>query len=166
MAGKGGGEEEVAELAEGVFADGFALVGGGVPLVGVFGDVDVEVIEPEVGHDLLELALGEDGAEELGLGELVDDLVGGADVGGHGVEDLALAGVEVGEEEVSLVAGEVGGEGDAVGDGKLDEGGHALVFRQGEEVAGDAGGGGLVLLSSGRRALRRWAGGRRVCRRG
>ena len=97
----GGGEEEVAELAEGVFADGVALVGGGVPLVGVFADVDVEVIEPEVGHDLLELALGEDGAEEFGLRELVDDLVGGADVGGHAVEDLALAGVEVGEEEVA-----------------------------------------------------------------
>ena len=142
----GGGEEQVAELAEGVFADGVALVGGGVPLVGVFADVDVEVIEPEVGHDLLKLALGEDGAEELGLGELVDDLVGGADVGVHGVEDFALAGIEVGDEQILLVAADVGGEGDAVGDGQLDEGGHALVFGQGEEVAGDAGGGGLVLL--------------------
>ena len=43
-----------------------------------------------------------------------------------------------------LVACEIGGEGDAVGDGELDERGHALVFGQGEEVSGDAGGGGLV----------------------
>src|SRR5260370_418923 len=77
----GGGEEEVAELAEGVFADGVALVAGGVPLVGIFADVDVEVIEPEVGHDLLELAFGEDGAKEFSLGELVAYLIGGADVG-------------------------------------------------------------------------------------
>ena len=102
------------------------------------------MIEPEVGHDLLELALGEDGAEELGLGELVDDLVGGADVGGHAVEDLALAGVEVVEEEIFLVACDVGGEGDAVGHGELDERGHALVFREGEEISGDASGCGLV----------------------
>ena len=140
----GGGEEEVAELAEGVFADGVALVAGGVPLIGVFADVDVEVIEPEVGHDLLELALGEDGAKDFGLRELVDDLVGRADVGGHAVEDLALAGVEVGEEEIFLVVRRVGGEGDAVGDGEFDECGHALIFRQREEFSGDAGGGCLI----------------------
>ena len=93
----GSGDEEIAELAEGVFADVVALVAGGVPLVGVFADVDVEVIEPEVGHDLLQLALGEDGAEDFGLRELVDDLVGGADVGCHGIEDLALAGIELRE---------------------------------------------------------------------
>ena len=44
----------------------------------------------------------------------------------------------------SLVACDVGGEGDAVGDGQLDEGGHALVFAAGEEVSGYAGGGGLI----------------------
>ena len=65
------------------------------------------MIEPEVGHDLLELALGEDGADHLGLGELFADAVGGADVGLHGVEGFALARSEVVEEQVALVAGEV-----------------------------------------------------------
>lgn len=105
------------------------------------------MVEPEVGHDLPELALGEDGAEELGFGELAEEVVGAAaGAGGHGVEELALAGVELGEEEIALVAGDLGGEGDAVGDGKAEERGHALVFGKCVEVSGDAGGGGLIEL--------------------
>ncbi len=104
------------------------------------------MIEPEVCHDLLELALGEDGAEELGLGELAGDLVGGSDVGCHAVEDLALSGVEVAEKEIFLVAGDVGSEGDAVGDGELDNRGHTLVAGKREEVSGNTGGGGLIGL--------------------
>jgi len=127
-----------------VFADGVAFEACGVPVVGVFADVDVEVIEPEVGHDLLELALAEDGAEDLGFGEFADDCFGGADVRSHTGEDLAFARAEVGEEEIFLVAGDVGGEGDAVGDGELDEDGHSLIFGEGEELACDAGGGFLV----------------------
>lgn len=50
------------------------------------------------------------------------------------------------EDEIALVASEVGGEGDAVGHGKLEERVHALIFRKGEEISGDAGGGGPVGL--------------------
>ncbi len=107
------------------------------------------MVEPEVGENLLQLALGEDGADEFGLGELVEDAVGGADAVLHGVEGFALARGEVGEQEVALgVWGEVG-EGDAVGDGHGDQSGHALVFGQGEECASDACGGGLIDFFSG-----------------
>ncbi len=141
----GGGEEEVAEAAEGVAADGVALVGGGVPLVGIFGCVDVEVVEPEVGHDLEELALGEDGAEEFRFGELAEEVAGAAaGAGAHEGEELALAGVELGEKKIFLIARDVAGEGDAIGDGELEEGGHAGFAGKCVEIAGDVSGGGLI----------------------
>src|SRR5207245_577038 len=56
--------QQVAELAERVGADDIALVGGQVPLHLALGGLDVEVVEPEVDHDLLELALAFDGEHD------------------------------------------------------------------------------------------------------
>ncbi|WP_433970105.1 hypothetical protein [Tunturiibacter gelidiferens] len=45
-----------------------------------------------------------------------------------------------------MIAGDVGGEGDALGDGELDELRHSLIFGEGEELSCDAGGGVLVVF--------------------
>ena len=45
--------------------------------LGTFADENVEVIEPEIGHHFLELALAVDRAHQLGLGQLLDDHSGG-----------------------------------------------------------------------------------------
>jgi hypothetical protein len=68
-----GGEEEVAELAEGVRPDGGLLVVGDHPLHRPLARVHVEVIEPEVHHHFLELPLREHGAGELGRLQLDRD---------------------------------------------------------------------------------------------
>jgi hypothetical protein len=54
----GGGDEEVFEVAESAGADDVSLVSGYVigRILGLL-RVDIEVVEPEVGHDLVELAL-------------------------------------------------------------------------------------------------------------
>ena len=56
--------EQVTEPAERVGPDDVALVGREVPLHLALGGVDVEVIEPEVDHDLFELPLALDRTHE------------------------------------------------------------------------------------------------------
>ncbi len=55
-------------------ADRVALVLGEVELRHALAGKDVEVIEPEVGHHFLELAIAERGAQDLLFGQLLDDL--------------------------------------------------------------------------------------------
>ena len=100
-----GGEEQVAELAESMGADGVTLIGWRVQLRGILADVDVEVVEPEVGHDLLELALAEDGAHDLGLLQLEVDDAHAVGAAGHEVEKLAVARREIIEQQAALRVG-------------------------------------------------------------
>ena len=60
-----------AELAQRIRADRVALIARRIPLVGVLPDVDIEVIEPEVGHHLLQLPLAQHRAHHLGLRQLL-----------------------------------------------------------------------------------------------
>ncbi|KAF0241924.1 MAG: hypothetical protein FD180_4214 [Planctomycetota bacterium] len=59
----------VAEFSQRVPADGVAIVGGLEPRAVGLADVDVEVIRPELDHDLEELALRVDGLEDGEAGE-------------------------------------------------------------------------------------------------
>src|SRR5690348_1323620 len=61
--GLGGGNQQITKLAQSVWTDGIALVGGGVMLVGVFVYKNVEVIEPEIGHHFEQLALAVQGTK-------------------------------------------------------------------------------------------------------
>ena len=49
----GGGFEEIFEFAEDVGADDVAFVFGDEVAVGAFIEVDVEVVEPEIGEDFV-----------------------------------------------------------------------------------------------------------------
>ena len=69
----GGGLQEVFELAEDVRADDVALVFGDQVAVGALVEVDVEVVEPEIGEDFVELAVAIDGAQEFAFGEIAGD---------------------------------------------------------------------------------------------
>ena len=69
----GGGPHEVGELAQRVRADRLALVHRNVPAHVALAGEDVEVVEPEVDHDLLELPLARHGADHLGRLELRRD---------------------------------------------------------------------------------------------
>ena len=60
----GGRDQKVRELAHRVGADRVLDVIGGEKPVGALRQVDVEVIEPEVHHDFVELALREDRADD------------------------------------------------------------------------------------------------------
>jgi hypothetical protein len=71
----GGGLEEAAEAAEGLRADGVALVGEEIGADLGVGRRDVEVVEPEIGHHLFELVLGLDGAHQLLGHQLADQLL-------------------------------------------------------------------------------------------
>ena len=67
-----GGAEHGGELAERVGADDIAVVGDLEPLGVALGGVNVEVVAPEVDHHLVELALGEDGAQHGAADEGVE----------------------------------------------------------------------------------------------
>ena len=69
----GDGAEQVAEAPEDVRPDGVSLVLGEVAADRAFAGEDVEVVEPEVDEDFLELARGVDGTQHLLLAELVED---------------------------------------------------------------------------------------------
>ena len=78
-------QQQIAEFAERMRANGVAFVGRGVDLVGFLIEEDVEVVEPEVGHHFLKLAFAEDGADDLGLHEFVIDDVRGVGAAAHRV---------------------------------------------------------------------------------
>ena len=67
----GGGLEQGFELPHGVGSDGVALVGLDRIADEVVVDVDVEMVEPEVGERFLELVLRMNGANQLGVVEVV-----------------------------------------------------------------------------------------------
>src|SRR6266850_5035277 len=71
-----GGAEQVAEVAEHPRSDRVALVLGQHEAIAPLARVDVEMVEPEIGEQLLELALAVVGAQQLLLRELDDDAVG------------------------------------------------------------------------------------------
>src|SRR5205085_4805585 len=60
-------DEQLFEFAERVRANCVALIRGGEPTNVVFVSEDVEVIEPEINHHLLQLALAENSTQQLGL---------------------------------------------------------------------------------------------------
>src|SRR5271154_1735568 len=97
----GGGNEQGFEAAEGEGPDDVALVSGYVigRILRLL-RVDIEVVEPEVGHDLVELALSVEVAEEFGLEQL------GIDEGGRTIE---------GDDVLQLLRGEALHETGALG---------------------------------------------------
>src|SRR6185312_6377860 len=67
-----GADEQITKFPQRVWTDHVALVAGRVVLVSVFVEEDVEVIEQEIGHHLLQLALTVNRAKELGLLQFAD----------------------------------------------------------------------------------------------
>jgi hypothetical protein len=64
---------QFSKTAEDARPDSLVFVGADEYLVEALAREDVEVVEPELGHDLLELAGAEQGAGEAGLPCLLDD---------------------------------------------------------------------------------------------
>ena len=130
----GSGYEEIFKAAEGDGTDRIALVTGYVIRSLLrFSDVDIEVIEPEVDHDFLKLALSVDVAEELGLG-----CFGGDDSlwAGEGSEGFELLGGEAVGEVLALLGGERATELLELGGLHFAECGEALVGGQVKELGG------------------------------
>jgi hypothetical protein len=67
------GHQHILEGAEDVRSDGAPLVVGHEPAVRALAPEDVEMVEPEVGHDLLELSLREGRTSQLCRGHLAQD---------------------------------------------------------------------------------------------
>ena len=139
-------QQQVAELAQRILADRIALVAGRVPLVGILGDVDVEVIEPEVRHHLLQLPLAHNRAHHLRLRQLLSNLILRADARRHAQKYLALARREVRQQQILLVAGHIAGKRDAVLHRHRDQRRHPLVLRQRKQLARNARRSNLALL--------------------
>ena len=123
-----GRDQQVFEFAESARADHVLLVVGEQHAVGAFVDEDVEVVEPEIGHHLFELAFAVDGAQQLGLHQFVgDDRLRVV----HGLQRFFLLGIKAGEELLPFAAAE------RVGEGNLLVGGHGhdfLVALVGREI--------------------------------
>jgi len=66
----------LASYAENVGADGVHLVVGREPAIGILSPEHVEVVEPEVRHDRLQLARTMDRADDLLGLEVLQDLLG------------------------------------------------------------------------------------------
>jgi hypothetical protein len=124
-----------------------ALVGRRIPLRRFLADIDVEVVVPEVGHDLEQLSLAQDGAQDLGLLQFVVDDVHAVGAAGHQVEYLAVSRREVIEEQAALRIGHELGERDALVQGHFHERLDALVFGKCEHLVGEHRGCGLLMLS-------------------
>ena len=58
-----GGQQQVFEFSHSMLADDVPLICGGQVPVGAFGDVDVEMVEPEIHHHFIELAFAIDSAQ-------------------------------------------------------------------------------------------------------
>ena len=82
-----GGVEQVFEFSERVRLDDVAFVRGHEPFHVAFAGENVEMVEPEIVHDLLQLAIAVDGARDLGHRELFDDALRLAAVVGNGARD-------------------------------------------------------------------------------
>ena len=83
----GGGVELIAKPCKGTGADDVTLESGEQNAVLILQSVDVEVVHPEVDHDLVQLALAVHGADELLRGE-IDEHVPGIAPLGHGWQHL------------------------------------------------------------------------------
>ena len=68
-----GRNQQVFKFAQSVRTDGVALVAGQQITVGAFVDKHIEVVDPEVSHHFIELALTIDRAHQLGLHQFIDD---------------------------------------------------------------------------------------------
>src|SRR2546425_8592816 len=66
-------DQQILEFSQRMRANHITLVAGQQVAVSAFSDKDVEVVEPEVGHHLLQLRLAVDGPQQLGLDQLVND---------------------------------------------------------------------------------------------
>ena len=82
--------EQVAELAKDVGTYGIAIVLGQQEPVAAFPRVDVEMVEPEIGEHLLQLALAIHRAKQLLLRQLEDDSIGLLLHGAQGVRRLTI----------------------------------------------------------------------------
>src|SRR5258707_11901812 len=65
--------QQVFEFSQHVRTDHITLVSRDHVPVRAFADKNVEVVVPEVGHDLFKLAVAIDGAQQLGLGQFAPD---------------------------------------------------------------------------------------------
>ncbi len=69
----GGGFEQILEMSQHVRADHIALVGRHHVAVRTFVQVDVEVVEPEIGEHLFQLAVTVNGAKHLAVHQILID---------------------------------------------------------------------------------------------
>ena len=67
-----GRDQQVFEFAESMGADDVAFISRDQVLVGVLIEVHVEMIEPEIGHHLLQLPFAIESAQKLSLLQFVD----------------------------------------------------------------------------------------------
>ncbi len=65
--------EQVLELAEHVGTDHVAFVFGDEVAVRALIEIDIEVVEPEIGEHFIELAIAVDGTQQLTFGEIAGD---------------------------------------------------------------------------------------------
>src|SRR6185437_8675442 len=72
----GGRAEQIAKAAHRMWTNGFFLEGAGPDAAEALAGEDVEVVEPEGGHDFLELADDINGAHDASLDRLHDHLAG------------------------------------------------------------------------------------------
>ena len=66
------GQQKVPELAQHMRPDGIALIARQHGAHAIFALENVEVVKPEVGKDLFQLAVGVERAVELGLPQIAD----------------------------------------------------------------------------------------------
>ena len=110
------GEQQVFELSQSMRANNIALVVGEiVSLDRVLVKKYVEVIEPEVCHHFLKLALAEYAAQNFGLLQLIlDDAKSATPAASHHVEYLAFAWREIIYQQALLWVCDVAAEHDAL----------------------------------------------------
>ena len=80
----GCGGDKIFEFAEGVRLDDVSFVGSEIPLHFAFVGINIEMVEPEIIHDLLQLALAVDGAGYFSHGQFFDNALGPLAVVGDG----------------------------------------------------------------------------------
>src|SRR5258708_742208 len=66
-----GGDEQIFELAKNARTNDVLLVAGEQQTIEALAHIYIEVVEPEIGHHLFELALAVDGPQQLGLDQFV-----------------------------------------------------------------------------------------------
>ena len=129
----GGRKQKIFELSEGTRAEDVALVGGDEVTVGALVDKHIEVVEPEIGHHLFELAVAVGGAQDLGLHQLIGDHRLRSV---HGHDGLALLGRHVVEYGVAVGRIEAARKDFAFHRRHLHQLGVAILGRHGQHLFG------------------------------